>query len=109
MAFYRKMPGGVPNLPLPRQNIWLFGNVGSPAGGEGRGETATDPRDGDRDVVSEIGIWGAALERDEEKWEPVFRRNQVDADCVDLIAHPDLNYEDRSRFWRHRIYPMSQS
>ena len=36
-------------------------------------------------------------ERDEEKWEPVFR------------PHPALICLNRSRFWRHRIYPMSQS
>jgi hypothetical protein len=38
-----------------------------------------------------------ALERDEEKWEPVFRRNQVYADCVDLSAYPAPNYQNRSR------------
>ncbi len=34
----------------------------------------------------------ASLEVDEEKWGPVFRRNQVYADCVDLSAYPAPTY-----------------
>ena len=37
-------------------------------------------------------------ERDEEKWEPVFRCSQVYADCVNLIAYPALHFRNRSRF-----------
>jgi hypothetical protein len=43
-------------------------------------------------------VWKkSALERDEEKRESVFRRNQVYTDCVNLIAHAALNYWSRSR------------
>jgi len=35
----------------------------------------------------------AALERDQEKWSPVFRRNQVYADCVNLSAIPLYTFE----------------
>jgi hypothetical protein len=35
-----------------------------------------------------------ALERDQEKWSPVFRRNRVYADCVNLSAIPLYTFEN---------------
>jgi hypothetical protein len=35
----------------------------------------------------------AFLERDQEKWSAVFRRNQVYADCVNLSAIPLYTFE----------------
>jgi len=35
---------------------------------------------------SEKSLKRVLLERDEKKWKPVFRRNQIYADCVELSA-----------------------
>ncbi len=39
-----------------------------------------------RGTGENAGVAACALERDEEKWVPVFRRNQVYADCASLSA-----------------------
>jgi hypothetical protein len=36
--------------------------------------------------VDQARIERPVLERDEKKWKPVFRRNQVYADCINLAA-----------------------